>query len=89
MNEPAKLFLNGSAAIYLKIVGLAFQGLIVAGVFWVGATFERKSDFEAYKKEQDLRRMEDLRAAYEQSNLIARLAERLRIEQENQKPDKR
>jgi hypothetical protein len=85
MNEGSKSFLNGSSAIFLKVIGLAFQGLIVAGMFWVGATFERKSDFEAYKKEQDLHRMEDLKAAYEQSNLMARLAERLRIDQENQK----
>jgi hypothetical protein len=85
MNEPGKPFLNGSTTIYLKIIGLAFQGLIVAGVFWVGATFERKSDFEAYKKEQELHRVEDLRAEYERSNLLTRLEERLRSIQDSQK----
>jgi hypothetical protein len=72
-------------AIYMRIATLAFQGLIVAGVFWVGATFTRKTDFEAYKKEQELRRVEDLRSEYQRSELLTRLEERLRAFQESEK----
>jgi hypothetical protein len=78
-------FFNGNTAIYLRIASLAFQGLIVAGVFWVGATFERKSDFEAYKAEQEKTRAEEYRAIAATSETMARLDERLKAFMEREK----
>jgi hypothetical protein len=85
MNESGKSLFNGNAAIYLRIASLAFQGLIVAGVFWVGATFERKSDFEAYKAEQEKARAEEYKVIAQTSETMARLDERLKAFMEHEK----
>lgn len=77
MEPNGKLF-NGNTPIYLRIASLAFQGLIVAGVFWVGATFERKSDFETYKAEQEKVRAEEYKVIAQTSETMARLDERLK-----------
>jgi hypothetical protein len=78
MNEPIRQFLNGHTAIYFRIASLAFQGLIVAGVFWVGATFERKVDFEAYRLEQESKRSEEFKTMAQISETMARIDERLK-----------
>ena len=85
MNEGKTLF-NGHAAIFMRIASLAFQGLIVVGVFWVGATFERKSDFESYRREQEAKEVEHLKTEYTRSELLTRLEERLRAMQDQKKP---
>ena len=85
MNEIGKGFFNGgSSTIYLRIATLAFNGLIAVGMFWIGATFVRKTDFEAYKKEQEQHRAEDLKSEYQRSDLLSRLEERLRAMQERE-----
>jgi hypothetical protein len=84
LNGGAKL-LNGNMAIYLRIASLAFQGLIVAGVFWVGATFERKSDFEAYKAEQEKARADEYKVIAQTSETMARLDERLKAFMEHER----
>jgi hypothetical protein len=78
VSENVKSFFNGNAAIYMRIASLAFQGLIVAGVFWVGATFERKEHFEAYRIEQEAKRVEELKAIAQVSETMARIDERLK-----------
>lgn len=83
MNEPAKGLFNGNTAIYLRVIGLAFQGAIVAGVFWVGATFQRKSDFEAYRLEQEAKRVELLQAISKSNEIMARIDERLKAREGN------
>lgn len=78
-NEPTiKSVFNGNAQLYMRIASLAFQGLIVSGVFWVGATFVRKADFEAYKAQEEVKRVEELREFSKVSEIMGRLDERLK-----------
>jgi hypothetical protein len=81
MNDSGKGLFNGNTAIYLRIIGLAFQGAIVAGVFWVGATFQRKSDFEVYRLEQETKRVELLQAISKSNEIMARIDERLKAKE--------
>ena len=67
----------------MRIASLAFQGLIVAGVFWVGATFTRKAEFEDYKRQEELRRVEELREFSKVSEIMGRLDERLKQTERN------
>lgn len=83
MSEPGRGLFNGNTAIYLRIIGLAFQGAIVAGVFWVGATFERKTDFDAYKEQQENKRTELLQAISKTNEIMARIDERLKAREGN------
>jgi hypothetical protein len=77
---------NGNAAVYMRIASLAFQGIIVAGVFWVGATFERKADAQAYRIEQETKRVELLQAIAKNNEIMARIDERLKNVAERVKP---
>lgn len=80
MNEQVKTLFNGNAAIFYRVGSLIIQGVIVAGMFWIGGTFERKEDFEKYKSEQEIRRMEEFKAMSQITETMARLDERMKLD---------
>ena len=84
MNEHFKQAFNGNA-IYFRIGSLMFQILIAAGLFWAGATFERKTDFETYKLSQEQNRIEELKALSTISETMARLDERMKYQAQGKK----
>jgi hypothetical protein len=80
-NDVGRWLSNGSGANWSRLMMLALQGVIVVGMFWAGATFVHKTDFEAYKTEQEVRRAETFKTLSEISNIMGRIDERLKNEE--------
>lgn len=77
---------NGNGTMLVRIFMLIFQGVIMIGMFWAGATFVHKTDFDAYKETQDNRRVETLKAMSEIASTMARIDQRLQDSEKQQKP---